>query len=409
MTGISNSLVGSPLSTEPLTPLVATRRLRIGLNLLYAHPRLGGAWNYIEGVMQALGRFGSENDYVAYVHDASRPLVPDLPNFHIRSIRASGQRRISRVLAEQIVVPWLAQRNHLDLLHWFGSVNGVMPSRVASLVTIYDLKPFDEGIVRGYALRDLYMRSLTPHTARTATRLLPMSQTTASSLEKWFAVGEKRMQVIPTPIDERFRPAALDRVAAFRASRNLPPSFWLYVSHYYPHKNHRRLFQAYAQLRRLRPDTWKLVLCGRTYGADEILNQWIREAGIQDHIVWLSNLPGDEMPILFSAATALVFPSEYEGGGIPVMEAMACGCPVAASEIPALLEATAGIAVLFNPLEVDDIARAMLKMATQPDLLVALGKQGLARVQSQRPANVASNLLAAYRTATQHHPGEALE
>jgi glycosyltransferase involved in cell wall biosynthesis len=88
---------------------------------------------------------------------------------------------------------------------------------------------------------------------------------------------------------------------------------------------------------------------------------------------------------------------------------MACGCPVAASEIPALLEATAGIAVLFNPLEVDDIARAMLKMATQPDLLVALGKQGLARVQSQRPANVASNLLAAYRTATQHHPGEALE
>ena len=191
------------------------------------------------------------------------------------------------------------------------------PREFPALSSVHDVKSFDLGGHHGLTMRDLYMRLLLPYTARTARKLLPVSQTTATGMNKWFDVAAERMEVIPPSINDRFRQSSAEEVAALRSDWNLPADFWLYVSHYYPHKNHRRLFQAYAQLRRQAPASWKLVLCGRKNGADEILNQWIREAGIEDHVIWLSGLAAHEIPILFTAATALVFPSEYEGGGYP--------------------------------------------------------------------------------------------
>ena len=373
--------------------------MRIGLNLLYAHPGIGGAWNYIEGIVEALARFGSENEYFAYVHDSSRCLVPDLPNFHVRSVRINGARRMMRVLSEHMLLPKLVSRDKLDVLHWFGNVNGLVRCQAACFVSIHDVKAFDLGSIHGFALRDLYMRLLLPYTARTTKTLLPVSQTTALRVKKWFGVAERRMQVIPPPINEKFQPASPDDVSALRVSRKLPSQFWLYVSHYYPHKNHRRLFQAYAGLRRLEPTTWKLVLCGRKNGAETMLNRWMSEAGIEDHVIWLSDLSRSDMPTLFTAATVLIYPSEYEGGGIPVMEAMACGCPVVASRIPAIVESTGGMAVLFEPSQVADITRSMLRAVTEIGLLENLAKGGRERIEAQRPARIAAKLLCAYRSA----------
>lgn len=381
--------------------------MRVGLNLLYAHPRIGGAWNYIGDLVEAISRCDQSNEYIAYVHDASLCLVPKLPNFQSRLFHVDGNKRVGRVIAEQLLLPWHARRDRLDLMHWFGNVSSFLPSPAESVVTITDLRSFEKRDSYDFFFRDLYIRALMPQTVRRASRLFPMSQATGDSIHRWFPDVANKTRVVLTPIREVFRKPLDKDVEAFRLRRKLPEKYWLYVSHYYSHKNHKRLFEAYGFLCRKNPDTWPLVLCGAKNGADDTLNQWMGEAGVADRVIWLSGLSGEEMPLLYGGAGALVFASEFEGGGIPVMEAMACECPVLVSNIPALVEAAGDAAILFDPLRPQSIADAMLRFESDPELRAQLVERGRRRIERQRPERIAADLIDIYESIGAPMPAQA--
>jgi glycosyltransferase involved in cell wall biosynthesis len=340
--------------------------MRIGLNLLHASPRIGGGWNYISNIVKALELADNQNHYVLFTNHASHQLLPKKDNFSVVRIDLKPEDRVRRVLFEQKSMQRLAREHGLDLLHWFANTCGVT-NAVHPVVTIYDLLAFREPKSFS-AAKGLYLRTLIRHTAKRAF-LLPMSSATAADLASILGVTESRMRVIPTPIPDEFR-----------KKYSLPSEFWVYVAHYNPHKNHRRLLAAYAQLRTRWPGTWPLVLRGDT--KDETgIPRYITEFGLQDSVIELPRLHNGEMPLLYSAATALVFPSLFEGGGMPLMEAMSCGCPVAASNIPTTIEFGHDAVLQFDPRDPGSISQSMLQVQADDRLLANLRTVGLKRAE----------------------------
>lgn len=371
--------------------------MRVGLNLLHANIGIGGVWNYINGLMVALGEYDQDNEYVCYCTAESENLVPQKPNFLKRKAGFSNKNRLKRILYENSVLPILAKRHRLDCLHWFANTLGFFCS-VPSVVTIYDIFIYE--ISKSFSIsHQVYLKTMLPRTVRVANVLAPMSQSTANAVVRILKGDPERMVVIPYIVADEFRPVSQELVGNFRTKYGLPDEFWLYVAHFYPHKNHVRLFQAYAQMKASGTNYWPLVLRGDKIGTDDSIARLLDESGITEDIIFLPRLSDGEMPLLFSSASALVFPSTNEGGGIPVMEAMACGCPVAASRIPTNIEFAGDAALLFEPTRVETICDAMLRFGNDTELRAKHRKDGLEKVEKFRPRSIAKLLVSAYHTA----------
>jgi glycosyltransferase involved in cell wall biosynthesis len=238
-----------------------------------------------------------------------------------------------------------------------------------------------------------------PLSMQNANIIAPMSETTKKDISEKFGIDSNKMIVIPPIIDDLFMPVESEKIVAFRNTNKLPDEYWLYVAHYYPHKNHERLFKAYALYKSKQEKAWPLVLCGMKNGADKLIEEQISAAGIERNVIWLPRIEDDEMPSLYSAASALVFPSLYEGGGIPIMEALACGCPVVASDLPTTREFAGNTTVIyFNGENVEDIADAMLKFKNS-NTIQGYKERGLEKAKEYRKNVIIPRLLNAYSIA----------
>ncbi len=367
----------------------------IGLNLLHAHIGIGGGWNYINRLVSALGEYDQENEYICYCTPESECLVPRKPNFRKKKAEFSGTNRIKRILYENTIFPIQAKKDKLDCLHWF-AINLGFFCPVPSVVTIYDMLMYD--IPQLYPVTHrVYKKAMISRAVRLANVLAPMSQSTANTVARILKGDRERMVIIPPMIADEYRPASTAEVDIFRAKYGLPDEFWLYVAHFHPYKNHARLFQAYAQMKACGKNHWPLVLRGEKNGADDLIAKLLNENGIMEDVIWLPRLSDGEIPLLFSSASALVFPSTYEGGGMPVMEAMACGCPVAASTIPTNLEFAGDAALLFDPMRVETIAESMERLGTDYELREKFRQLGRAKVENLRPYNVVKLLVSTYQ------------
>jgi glycosyltransferase involved in cell wall biosynthesis len=371
--------------------------LRIGLNLLHAVPDIGGAWNYIANLLEQVAETDRTNEYVAFVTAASAPLVPRQANFQLAFMPVRAGVRGQRVLFEHSVLQAVAWRRRLNCMHWFANGQGIVNAAPA-VVTIYDLQPFRE-IFPFSRAKGMYLRWRLRATARHAAMLLPMSRATAHDLHSLFDVDEGRLTVVPPVLEPVFRPPHPEIINRFRKKHSLPDRFFLYVAHMYPHKNHARLLEAYKAFRSEVPDAWPLVLRGDDQGMAEPIVPHIARLGLSNDVRLILWLPRAELPALYGAASALVFPSVYEGGGLPVLEAMACGCPVAASDIPAVREFAGTAVEYFDPLSVADLERVLVSMSVQEGLRHRLRRDGLIRSAEFRQ-RIAHRVIEAYERAS---------
>jgi len=311
---------------------------------------------------------------------------------HIRSAS-----RVWRVAYENTVLQVLAKRRNLDCLHWFSATHAWLNS-VPSAVTFYDLQAFRN--LAGFPLaKRCYLRAAMRRAVRKAEVLLPISHATAAEMRGRLGASEGRTTVIPPVVPSTFREASRAKLAEFRSRYGLPEHYWLCVAHYYPHKNHGRLLRAYRRLRDGGSQAWPLVFRGDAMGAERVIDATVSELGLRDDVLQMRPLPRLEMPGLYAAASALVFPSIYEGGSIPILEAMACGCPVAASGIPVNREVAGEAALYFEPTDEASIAGAMLAMQGDAARRQQLREEGLTRSERFRPDAVAPRLTQAYRQA----------
>jgi glycosyltransferase involved in cell wall biosynthesis len=364
--------------------------------MLLGH-RYSGVEESIDCLARALAQSGT-HDYTLYGQacPAVRSLASD--RMRVRLSHWPVQFRAIRILWEQLVFPALLGRDHMDVLHAPGYVAPLL-APVPVVVTLYDLIALlhPELCTRS---NHWHYRMLIPLSVRKAARVIVPSTATREALARWVPSVAGRIRVVPLGIAEPFNVVRDPRAAeTLRIKYGVRGPFVLFVGRTEPKKNLVRLVEAYALLRRNGVTSYQLVVAGIPSWDQGAVEQAIRRHGLEGTVVFTGRVPREELPLLYSLAALFVFPSLYEGFGLPPLEAMACGAPVVASDRGALPETTGGAAVLVNPLAPPEIARAMQTVLGDSDLRNDLIARGLRHAQDYSWARTAAATEAVYMEA----------
>jgi glycosyltransferase involved in cell wall biosynthesis len=321
----------------------ATRVTRIGVNALYLIPGgVGGTEIYLRELLAALARIDSENEYFVFTNfETGADLVPRQANFHWKPQAVRASLRPARILWEQIVLPLEVSRYRIDVLFNPGFTSPIfVPCR--SVTVFHDLQHKQHP--EHFRWFDLpFWRFLLWASARRSSAMIAVSKATEADLARVYPFTEGRVTVIAHGVDAAF--FALER-------RTIEP-YVLCVSTLHPHKNLDRLIRAFARRER----GCKLVIAGmRGFHASQI-EALIAELGARVELTgWVAR---KDLMRLYEHARAFIYPSTFEGFGMPVLEAMATGVPVACSDIPPLHEVGGDAVLYFDPLNEDAISEAL--------------------------------------------------
>ena len=336
-----------------------------------------GIGTYIRNLLRHLSRLDTTTEYVMLCREEDSTMAPELgPNF-----RAVTETAPSYSLREQISLPLDLRREHADLFH---APHYVLPplTPCRSVVTIHDCihLRFPQYLPNriGYA----YARSSLWAATHRANRVLTVSEASKRDILRYFRIPESRIDVIYNGIDERFKqPPAAEEVERVRERYQLNDPFVLYAGNIKPHKNLERLIEAFDMFRRRGFEGVKLLIIGDEISKYATLRRAVHRHKIHKHVRFFGFVPDETLAVLYRLATVFVFPSLYEGFGLPPLEAMASGTPVVTSNVSSLPEVVGDAAVLIDPYEPEAIAEAIYRVFTDEGLRQELKARGIARAR----------------------------
>jgi glycosyltransferase involved in cell wall biosynthesis len=357
-----------------VTPLVVTQ--------------FSGVSTYTQQLLEALLARHDDRQYVPLAH---RAVNGELPRGTAAPIGQPYQRRWWWM---QMIAPKLLANLRPAFAHFTNSI-APLASPVPIVLTIHDMSLFLQA--RTQPLRSLLtVRPILPAAARRAAAIITVSQHARQDMIRLLKIDPAKVHVVYNAPSAQYQPvtdgAELDRV---RRQYALPATFVLYVGTFEPRKNIPRLLHAFAQVRRARPEV-QLVMAGQLGWKHRAIWQAIESLGLADAVQWLGYVPGCDLPALYSLATVLAFPSLYEGFGLPVIEAMACGTPVLTSQCSALSEVAGDAGLLIDPLKVEAIAAGLIRLLNDAALRDELRARGLRRAAEFSWARAAEETVEVY-------------
>jgi alpha-1,3-rhamnosyl/mannosyltransferase len=371
-----------------------------------ARPRIGidarkvadfGIGSYIRNLIEGIARRPEAEQYLfrVYVPGADRDALPPLPShFEIVQDDSPGYS-----ISELTRFAWRLLRDRLDLFH---ATHYVIPplARVRAVVTIHDIIHvlYPQFLPNRAAL--LYARVMIRRALRRADRIVTVSHNSKRDLVDYFGIAPARIEVIYNGVAARFRPdlprAERDRVAA---KYGLPRPYLLFLGGEKPHKNVRNVLRAFSEARRERALPHTLVLAGLMPPNRSRVEALISALDLESRVLRTGVVPEEDLPGLFAGADAFLYPTLYEGFGLPVAEAMACGTPVLTSSTSALQEIAGGYAYLVDPMDVDAIARGIGDLATDPSRRAEFADLGKRRAAGFSWDRAAAETLRVYADA----------
>ena len=373
----------------------AEKRLHVALNahLLSGQDsyRSAGVHQYILQLLHHLDGADQNVRITALVGSQAPAQATGLHLVRARQDTASPARR---VVWEQLIQPRILRRIGANLVHGPVFV-GPLAAPCPLVITIHDLSFIRFPRLFRPANR-LYLKTMTRLSARRARRLIAVSRHTARESAQLLGIPQERISVVYHGVDPAFRPLPTEQVVAFRERRNLPQCFVLFVGTLEPRKNLIRLVEAFA---RIRNGDSKLILVGGKGWLYDDLFATVDELGLCDRVLLPGYVPNEELPLWYNAATAFAYPSLYEGFGMPVTEAQACGTPVLASNTTSLPEAAGDAALLVDPLEPEAIAAGLDRLLGDRLLREQLRDRGLAHARTFTWSRTARETVEVYRQA----------
>jgi glycosyltransferase involved in cell wall biosynthesis len=336
-----------------------------------------GIGTYIRNLLRNLARIDRETEYVLLCRQADMGVTRQLGE----NFRAVLEPSPNYSIREQAHIPYLLLREKPDVYH---APHYVLPPLVPcrSVVTIHDTihMMFPQYLPNRGAYA--YARTLMWTAAKRSDRILTVSESSRRDIVRYFKVPPEKVVVIYNALDERFgaepRPEEIARV---RERFQLDHGFVLYVGNIKPHKNLVRLIEAFEALRRDGFDELKLLIIGDEITKWPELRRAVHRYKLHKHVRFLGFQSEETLAILYRLAAVFVFPSLYEGFGLPPLEAMASGTPVVTSNLSSLPEVAGDAALLVDPYDVAAIRDAIRRVLTEPALREDLRRKGLVRAK----------------------------
>ena len=336
--------------------------MRIGVNALYLIPGgVGGTEIYLRNLLGALAGIDSSNEYVIFTNRETGPdLVPE--RFAHVPLPVRAVNRPARLLYEQTGLAMQARRHGIEVMFNPGFTAPALPG-CPNVTVFHDLQ--HKRHPEYFRALDLPAWNLFLWLSVKRSRVLVVdSEATREDLKYFYGVANERIVVAPLGVEPEF----------YSIKRSAPEPFFLCVSTLHPHKNLDNLLRAFARFQRERPE-YSLVMTGVRGFHTEAVEKLINELGLNDSVQLAGWLERSELYDLFRRATAMLYPSTFEGFGLPVVEAMAAGLPLACSNIEPLHSIVAGAAMEFPPADVGGILSAMHRMTGDTKDLVERGRK----------------------------------
>ncbi len=358
--------------------------------------QLGGNESYITNLIESLADTDSVNRYTLYVTkpEATKRFANRWPNFTLRTtLPHTPLVRVPLTLSAEL------RRHPVDLLHVQFTAPPFCPCPVVASIHDLSFKHLPKTFKRRSRMQ---LRLTVGQTARKAALILALSEYSRNDIIETYGIEPARVLVTPPAAPGHFAPVT-DALELARVRRNygIEDEYILSVGSIQPRKNLARLIAAYAGLRRLRPQAKlpQLVLVGKKAW---LFNETLRAAaehGLTSVIIFTGYVPEADLPALYSGARCFVYPSYFEGFGLPVLEAMQCGTPVIAGNRTSLPEVVGDAGLLVDPFDEQALAQAIASVIENSDLAADLRVKGLKRARDFSWRKTARMTIQAYEQA----------
>lgn len=374
-----------------MPPVRQTYRIGLNAQLLSGQKsyRAAGIHRHILGLLSHLPDADPRFEYTVFTGETAP--VPDRP-VRVERTSLATERAPSRIVWEQIVQP--AAAGQCDLLHALAYVSPILSGKPA-VVTVHDLSFLRNPERFRFANRN-YLRIFTGLSVKRARRVIAVSRHTKQDVMTVYGVPAGKIDVVYSGLDSQFKRPPPRAVEEFRAAHGLPDKFILYLGTIEPRKNLSILIRAYAKVR---PAGVKLVCAGGRGWMYQDVFQTAEELRLSREVIFPGFLPDDDLPLWYSAANVFVYPPAYEGFGLPVIEAMACGTPTITTDSSSLPEAAGDAALLVPPDDITALADSLARLLGDRSLQSDLAARGPAQAARFTWAEAARRTACVYAKA----------
>jgi len=342
--------------------------MKIAVDLRTAGGERAGKGHFTFNIVRSLLMEDKKNEYILYSKNGIAGFS-QFTNAKVKIIKGYGiiwHLKVLKDIKKEKVGIFFAPSSFI--------IPSLLPKTIKSIVAVHDLVAFlFPETHNGKAV--FIERLLLKRAVLRATRIVTVSENTKCDFINKFNIDKGKIDVIYCSASENYKPVGKKTLIDFVKDTDLPSKFFLAVGTIIPRKNYDRLVDAYIKLHKDSPQYHLIIVGGKGWGNTKILEK-IKKNHLKNKIHLLGYLSDKSLVNLYNLATALVFPSYYEGFGIPPLEAMNCGCPVIASNCSSIPEVVGDAAIMVNPNSSDDIADAMYRIIKHSGLSEDLVKKG---------------------------------
>lgn len=368
--------------------------MKIGWNVTLLKNNLSGVGNYIEKVIKKINCMNTRNNLVLFGTDNNYNYKKlNFKDEIILSNKIISDSKILRIIWEQIILPLKSKKQQIDILHCPAHVIPLFSSQI-TVVTVHDLafKLFPKTF---RWQNRIYLNLIVPLSIKRADMIIAVSKNTKEDIVKEYGINPDKIKVIYNGVNDKYKPIKNKKTTnKLKEKYKLPKNYILYLGTLEPRKNIKRLIKAFDKLNH---NDLKLVIAGGKGWLYDDIFKLVKTLNLENKIIFTGYIDEEDIVPLYSSATIFIYPSLYEGFGLPPLEAMACGTPVITSNISSLPEVVGDAAITVDPYDINDIASSIRQILNNKILQEDLRKKGLQQAQKFSWEKTAEETLKLYK------------
>jgi anaerobic magnesium-protoporphyrin IX monomethyl ester cyclase len=372
-------------------------KMRIGINASKARDIHTGVGRYTSNLSKSILNMNGRYNYYFYTPcRTGNTIRTDIQGTYLEKPTVIKQNNTLRIIWEQIMLPIYSRKDSLDLFHYTDHALSLFQRARPTIITVHDIAyvRFSNMLNKS---RQIYKKRILKFSIENADIIVADSFSTKRDIVEYYGTNEKKIKVVPLGVESRFRP--ISNVEEYRLKNNLPSKMILNVGTLEPRKNVVSLIKAFKKLREKRFEDYKLVIVGDKGWLYKQIFKEVEDSDLKKEILFLGVVSDEDLPMLYNCADIFVYPSLYEGFGLPPLEAMACGIPVITSNTSSLPEVIGDAGIMVDPTDVTSLCENMYNLLKDRELRYHLSSKGLERSKLFSWDNTATQMLKIYDEA----------